>query len=86
MVATDEIERAAIDRLGVADACVNRYEVRPGRRESEFDAAGAGVWFMLFVRRLAGSPWEAVGRRRTRDELAAMVNTRNTFRPAAVAL
>ena len=75
--ARNEIERAAIVRLGAVGASVKRYEVRPSNSASYKPDPAAiddgGVWFMLFIKQSDGSPWQAVGRRRTRSQLTAAI-------------
>jgi hypothetical protein len=65
-----DVERAAIDRLRVAAARVYRHSERNWDNFEE-----RITWFCLSVRWTAGDSLELVGRRKTRAELLAMVET-----------
>jgi hypothetical protein len=65
-VVTDEdVCRAAIERLGCADAGITRCHERPWDDRS----ADRVLWFGLSIRRTSDGPWEVVGRRRTKSAL-----------------
>jgi hypothetical protein len=64
----DDAIRAAAIAKGYSDASVVTQKVqdRPG-------ALDVGNWSVLSIKRKAGDDWELLGRRRTPDELLAML-------------
>ena len=64
----DDAIRAAAIAKGYSDASVVTQKVqdRPG-------ALDVGNWAVLSIKRAAGDEWELLGRRRTADELLAML-------------
>jgi hypothetical protein len=64
----DDAIRAAAIAKGYSDASVVTQKVqdRPG-------ALDVGNWAVLSIKRTAGDDWELLGRRRTADELLAML-------------
>jgi hypothetical protein len=64
----DDAIRAAAIAKGYSDASVVTQKVqdRPG-------ALDVGNWAVLSIKRSAGDDWELLGRRRTADELLAML-------------
>jgi hypothetical protein len=64
----DDAIRAAAIAKGYSDASVVTQKVqdRPG-------ALDVGSWAVLSIKRTAGDEWELLGRRRTADELLAML-------------
>ena len=64
----DDAIRAAAIAKGYADASIVTQKVqdRPG-------ALDVGNWVVLSIKRNAGDDWELLGRRRTADELLAML-------------
>jgi len=64
----DDTIRAAAIAKGYSDASVVTQKVkdRPG-------ALDVGDWSVLSIKRTAGDDWELLGRRRTPDELLALL-------------
>jgi hypothetical protein len=67
--AIDDAIRAAAKARGYADAAVARQYVHGSHQ------LDAGEWLVLSVKRHEGDEWQLLGRRRTRQELLAMLLT-----------
>jgi hypothetical protein len=67
-ITIDEAIRAAAIAKGYSDASVVTQKVqdRPG-------ALDVGSWSVLSIKRNAGDDWELLGRRRTPEELLALL-------------
>ncbi len=85
---TEAVRRAAIERLGCADAMVTSYRDSQGKiyidgGSGQLDSGG--YWYVLAVQRRHGEPFDVVGRRRSLGELLAQVESKVSRKARAVA-